>query len=545
MLQHAALCQPGARWPLGGSQSNGDGIHSDAVLSYLASQCAGKSDHTHFARHVMNQIRSPEPDGIARKIDNTSPALLLHRRKHSLGCKEETSQINIQHPLPRIQRQQLEWLFIIYSGIINEDINAPKPLLDLGGHRAGRGFTGHVHIDDERLFCSCNPPEMFDGLEGLDNIAKHDLRARAREFCGKGAAIANRRPGNNNDSPFVKLCIHSKWFSCTGNGFIVNLSPSFRTSSTMQSPIMEAAISTTALVKTFGTGSKSVHALQSVSLAVGRGEIFGLLGPNGAGKTTLIKCALGIVFPTKGSGTIMGYPFGSVAAKEHIGYLPENHRYPPHLTGGQVLRYFGKLSGIREPLLSERITETLKITGMSDWRDTKVRKYSKGMMQRLGLAQALINDPDLIMLDEPTDGVDPVGRKEIREVLMRLKGEGKTVFLNSHLLSEVERISDRVAILDHGKVIREGRVEDLTRAGETYELKLDRLDDAVLAQLHARVTNTDEHAIEIDCATGDGLNRAMDTLRAAGINIASMAPKRSSLEDIFVDLIQSSDVTHQ
>ncbi|MDP4242546.1 MAG: ABC transporter ATP-binding protein [Bacteroidota bacterium] len=308
---------------------------------------------------------------------------------------------------------------------------------------------------------------------------------------------------------------------------------------------MEAAISTIALVKTFGSGSKAVHALQSVSLAVGRGEIFGLLGPNGAGKTTLIKCALGIVFPSKGAGTIMGYPFGSVAAKEHIGYLPENHRYPPHLTGGQVLRYFGKLSGLQEPVLSERISNTLKITGMSDWRDTKVRKYSKGMMQRLGLAQALINDPDLIMLDEPTDGVDPVGRKEIREVLLRLKSEGKTVFLNSHLLSEVERISDRVAILDHGKVIREGRVEELTRAGETYELKLDRLDDVVLEQLHARITNAEERAIEIDCASSDDLNRAMDTLRAAGINIASMAPKRSSLEDIFVDLIQSSDITHQ
>jgi ABC-2 type transport system ATP-binding protein len=308
---------------------------------------------------------------------------------------------------------------------------------------------------------------------------------------------------------------------------------------------MEAALSTSSLVKTFGSGTKAVHALQSVSIAVGRGEIFGLLGPNGAGKTTLIKCALGICFASGGSGTIMGYPFGSVASKEHIGYLPENHRYPLHLTGGQVLRYFGKLSGIADPLLEERIQTTLKLTGMSDWRETKVRKYSKGMMQRLGLAQALINDPDLIILDEPTDGVDPVGRKEIREVLVRLKDVGKTIFLNSHLLSEVERISDRVAIMDHGKIIREGRVDELTRTGETYEITLDRLDDLVLANLSARIVNRDECRIEIDFASADERNRAMDALRTANINIESMTPKRSSLEDIFVDLIKSSAVTHQ
>jgi ABC-2 type transport system ATP-binding protein len=308
---------------------------------------------------------------------------------------------------------------------------------------------------------------------------------------------------------------------------------------------MEAALTASSLVKTFGSGPKAVHALQSVSISVGRGEIFGLLGPNGAGKTTLIKLALGICFPSGGSGSIMGYPFGSVAAKEHIGYLPENHRYPLHLTGGQVLRYFGKLSGVQDPLLEERVQNTLKITGMADWRNTKVRKYSKGMMQRLGLAQALINDPDLIMLDEPTDGVDPVGRKEIREVLVRLKDVGKTIFLNSHLLSEVERISDRVAIMDHGKIIREGRVDELTRSGEIYELRLDRIDSLLLAQLSARVTNAEERLIEIDCVSQDDLNRSIDALRAAGINIESMAPKRSSLEDIFVDLIKSSAVTHQ
>ncbi len=308
---------------------------------------------------------------------------------------------------------------------------------------------------------------------------------------------------------------------------------------------MEIALSSQDLVKTYGSGPKAVHALQGVTLSVSGGEIFGLLGPNGAGKTTLIKCVLGIVFTTSGSGSVLGSPFGSVISKEHIGYLPENHRYPAHLTGGQVLRYFGKLSGLDSARIEQQITRTLELTGMADWRDTKVRKYSKGMMQRLGLAQALINDPQLIMLDEPTDGVDPVGRKEIREVLVRLKDEGKTIFLNSHLLSEVERISDRVAIMDHGKIVKEGRVDDLIRTEHVYQVQVQNLQPAMLASLGASVLKVDGNSIEISCATPNDFNLALDHLRGEGAVIESMAPKKSSLEDLFVDLIKSSDITHQ
>jgi ABC-2 type transport system ATP-binding protein len=308
---------------------------------------------------------------------------------------------------------------------------------------------------------------------------------------------------------------------------------------------MEIALSSQDLVKTYGSGAKAVHALQGVTLSVAGGEIFSLLGPNGAGKTTLIKCVLGIVFTTSGTGSVLGSPFGSVSAKEHIGYLPENHRYPPHLTGGQVLRYFGKLSGLDGPKIEQQISRTLELTGMSDWRDTKVRKYSKGMMQRLGLAQALINDPQLIMLDEPTDGVDPVGRKEIREVLVRLKGEGKTIFLNSHLLSEVELISDRVAIMDHGKIVKEGRVDDLLRTEHVYQVQVQNLQPAMLSSLGASVLSVDGNSIEIRCATPNDFNLALDHLRGQGAIIESMTPKKSSLEDLFVDLIKSSDITHQ
>ena len=308
---------------------------------------------------------------------------------------------------------------------------------------------------------------------------------------------------------------------------------------------MEIVLAANNLVKTYGSGVKAVHALQGIDLSVAPGEIFALLGPNGAGKTTLIKCALGIVFPTSGEGRLLGYPFGSVQAKEQIGYLPENHRYPLYLTGEQVLSYFGKLSGVPKDVLARRIEETLRTVGMTEWRKTKVRKYSKGMMQRLGLAQALINDPKLIMLDEPTDGVDPVGRKEIRDVLIHLKNEGRTIFLNSHLLSEVEQVSDRVAIMDHGKIIREGSVQDLTRVGNIYELQIPNFQPAMLAGLIPKVISSKGNAIEISCESPNDLNQAIDHLRGVGAMIEGVIPRKQSLEDVFVNLIKTSEVTHQ
>jgi len=306
---------------------------------------------------------------------------------------------------------------------------------------------------------------------------------------------------------------------------------------------MEFALTTDSLAKRFGSGPTSVPALQGVNISVKRGEIYSLLGPNGAGKTTFIKCLLGIVFPTGGSGYILGMPLGSIQAKEKIGYLPENHRYPLHLTGEQVLSYFGKLSAVDPSLLKSRIDETLGLVGMSEWRNMKVRKYSKGMMQRLGLAQALINDPDLIILDEPTDGVDPVGRKEIRDVLTTLKGQGKTVFLNSHLLSEVERISDRVAIMRQGEVITEGSVDVLTRTKNQYDI---RVESASLLSaksiLGSAFQSETEGMMHAEFMSTEELNAAIDKLRSQGILIESLVPKKSSLEDLFIELIGSSDL---
>ncbi len=306
---------------------------------------------------------------------------------------------------------------------------------------------------------------------------------------------------------------------------------------------MEFALTTDSLAKRFGSGPTSVPALQGVNISVKRGEIYGLLGPNGAGKTTFIKCLLGIVYPTGGSGYILGMPLGSIKAKEKIGYLPENHRYPLHLTGEQVLNYFGKLSGVEQSTLKARVDETLGLVGMTEWRNMKVRKYSKGMMQRLGLAQALINNPDLIILDEPTDGVDPVGRKEIRDVLTHLKDQGKTVFLNSHLLSEVERISDRVAIMRQGEIITEGSVESLTSKKNQYEIRVDSASVMQSKQALGNAFHTEhEGLIQAEFMSTQDLNAAIDAMRSQGVLIESLIPKRSSLEDLFIELIGTPDL---
>ncbi len=234
-------------------------------------------------------------------------------------------------------------------------------------------------------------------------------------------------------------------------------------------------IETKGLTKVYSSSFKKnkVQALVDFNLNVEKGVIFGLLGPNGAGKTTLVKLLLGITFPTAGSASMIERDISDYKTKKEIGYLPENHKYPSYLKGGEVLKYFGRLSGMNGAGLDKRIDELLELVKLSQWKKTKVKAYSKGMMQRLGLAQALINDPELIFLDEPTDGVDPIGRKEIRDILAELKSRQKTIFLNSHLLSEVELITDRVGILNKGRLLREGTVKELTEKKEEYKLVVD------------------------------------------------------------------------
>ena len=218
---------------------------------------------------------------------------------------------------------------------------------------------------------------------------------------------------------------------------------------------------------------RRVHALQGISMQVNRGEIFGLLGPNGAGKSTLVKIMVTVVRPTSAHGTILDRPIGHKATLRSVGYLPENHRFPKYLTGRQVIEFFSSLANAPRSARRHRAVELLDQVGMTAWADTKISQYSKGMLQRIGLAQAMGANPDLIILDEPTDGVDPGGRRDIREVLLQLRGRGATIFINSHLLTELESVCDRVAILVGGRVARQGSVDELTATRQFYLFELE------------------------------------------------------------------------
>ncbi len=304
------------------------------------------------------------------------------------------------------------------------------------------------------------------------------------------------------------------------------------------------AIATEQLSKTYVSGfrgKRRVQALHDLTLSVESGEIFSLLGPNGAGKTTAIKILLSLTRQTEGSATLLGHDVSSPRARAKVGFLPENHRYPGYLTGQQVLRSFGALSGISGVHLRSRAAMLLELVGMKEWGRVKVKRYSKGMMQRLGLAQAMVNDPDVLFLDEPTDGVDPVGRAEIRDVLRDLKTRGKTIFLNSHLLSEVELVSDRVAILDKGRLLKVGTVDELTATGERYHVGLaDGLTQAFRTEASAKVMAfvEERNGLVVDVASIPELNAVIDLLRRHGIQIASVTKERSTLEESFLSLIK-------
>lgn len=309
------------------------------------------------------------------------------------------------------------------------------------------------------------------------------------------------------------------------------------------------AIEVNQLTKIYEGGKSKVEvtALDNFSLSVSKGEIFGLLGPNGAGKTTLIKTLLGVVFPTTGSATVLGSDISNYKIKNRIGFLPENHRFPNYLTAGQTLKYFSQLGGNSTKNIDKRIDELLSLVRMSKWKKMKVSKFSKGMMQRLGLAQAMMNNPELIFLDEPTDGVDPIGRKEIRDVLIDLKNNGTTIFLNSHLLSEVELVSDRVAIMNSGKLLRVGSVEELTTTKEAYIIETTNPIDSEF--VNSKYANADtslenitvnlESSTKLSVNVKDNLelNIVIDSLRKNGLNIKTISIQKNSLEELFVSLI--------
>jgi ABC-2 type transport system ATP-binding protein len=304
----------------------------------------------------------------------------------------------------------------------------------------------------------------------------------------------------------------------------------------------EYAVETQDLTKIYRTRwtGREVRAIDGVSLRVPRGIIFGLLGPNGAGKTTFVKTLLSAVRQTNGSALIFGRNASDPEARRPIGYLPENHRFPTYFTGYGMLDFYASLSGVDAAQRKKLIPEHLDLVGLSQWGGIRIGKYSKGMLQRLGLAQALIHSPAMLILDEPTDGVDPVGRREIRELLGRFEAQGVTVFVNSHLLSEVETLCREVAILHKGKVALTGKMRDLT-AGKGYRLTVTKPSDALADQLRAKATSmaARDGLVDFQFSSRELVNNAVDLLRAQQCEIESLAPTTSTLEEVFVRTVES------
>ena len=315
--------------------------------------------------------------------------------------------------------------------------------------------------------------------------------------------------------------------------------------------------------------SGNTHALRDVSLHVGAGEIFGLLGPNGAGKSTLVKVLLTVVKPTVARGEMLGKPIGDKKTLARVGYLPEQHRLAPYLTARQAVEFVAALSGVDRVTRKKRAAELLDRVGLAQWMDRRVNIFSKGMRQRAGLAAALVNDPQIVFLDEPTDGVDPVGRVEIRDLLLQMRREGRTVFLNSHLLGEAEQVCDRVAILVQGRVVKQGRMDDLQKEGSRQELTvrwggagnsagsgargaLSGADHVQVAGNGAAIgkslpfrgmniaptmlaNGTHQYVFaDLDAAAAQP---ALDAARAAGGEIISLIPMRQRLEELFMKIV--------
>ncbi len=304
---------------------------------------------------------------------------------------------------------------------------------------------------------------------------------------------------------------------------------------------MGAAIETKSLTKTYRSKQRgSVDVVKSLDLHVEEGEIFGFLGPNGAGKTTTIKMLLNIINPTSGTAQIFGKEVDDMDVHRIISYLPEKPYYYEHMTGIEILRFYASLFGIKDEAKCQALLEKVNLAGdMSKM----ISQYSKGMQQRIGLAQSLLNDPKLLFLDEPTGGLDPIAHVEIRDLILQFRDEGKTVFISSHELSDVERICDRVAIIVKGTVATQGRLEDLLKGGR-IEITANGVSEALSKELHGlsdALVSYNSGRLILDMPDDRDPNSVIDSIRSSGGTVSSVIPRRKRLEDLFVEIVADAD----
>ncbi|HZK67206.1 MAG TPA: ABC transporter ATP-binding protein [Chloroflexota bacterium] len=304
-------------------------------------------------------------------------------------------------------------------------------------------------------------------------------------------------------------------------------------------PVEAVALETRHLRKEYG----SKVAVKDLSLQVLRGEVFGFLGPNGAGKTTAVKMLMGLVRPTSGSAALLGRPPADLRAKERVGFLPELFRFHEWLTAEEFLEFHGQLYGMPAEKLRHRIPEVLELVGLRQEGRNRLRTFSKGMQQRIGIAQAILNYPDLVLLDEPTSALDPLGRRDVRDLIRYLKEQGCTVFLNSHLLSEVEMVCDRVAIIDHGTVLATGTLAELLVEGVEVEAEASGVPPDALAELGKLGQDVEalNGKITMRLSDRESVPEVARILLAHGARLYSLSRKKGSLEELFVRVVEQEE----
>ena len=302
------------------------------------------------------------------------------------------------------------------------------------------------------------------------------------------------------------------------------------------------------LSKSFHRGllQREVRALDGLNLEVERGEIFGFLGPNGAGKTTTLKLLLRLIYPTRGRASIMGTPIDDRSCTQYVGYMPENPYFYRFLTGEEFIRFYGRLNGFSRSTRATRTKEILRLVGMEDAAGVRIGEYSKGMVQRIGLGQALLADPDLLLLDEPLSGVDPIGRADIRDCILRLREKGKTIFLCSHILSDVEAICDRVAILDRGKLLRTGTIQELITSGKrTFEAQMTGHTAQDLTRLSVIAEKCEERGgrLHLTLDSEERVRQMLEGIHGTDISLLSLQERKEDLESYFMRLIEGAKQT--
>ena len=300
---------------------------------------------------------------------------------------------------------------------------------------------------------------------------------------------------------------------------------------------MPPAIRAEGLTKRFFQRGEVV-AVDHLNVEVEEGEIFGFLGPNGAGKTTTIKMLLGLIFPDEGKAEVLGLPAGDQEMRRQVSYLPENPYFYDHLTGGELLDFYGRLFGIPSSERAKRVDSLLDLVGLRNDKAKQIKQYSKGMTQRIGIAQALINDPKVLIFDEPTSGLDPVAHIEIRNLIESLRDQGKTIFLSSHQLSDVELVCDRITIMNFGKLVKAGRVEDLVAEGRT-QITASGVPAEIAQQLQKLSTSVESRGDRLVATVGDevDVNSVVDLIRNGKGSIVSVVPLKRTLEEIFVETV--------